>query len=366
MYDYEKLIAHVGLSPYLLFLVFCTSVQVWPAGLNNVGAMFLMATPEYHVKQHWFDQLAMSNCTELYQASQWNGSFPVHYAGLARSLEKGNITDSYDNCKLYTHTDNQLDEILVTAGRDLSCEELYNAVDEKSHQHGDHFNTTNGNEYWFGAHKSGMTSTTATDFKLVCDRAYLDTYIKSSYMVGFAVGAMVFGPLSDNKGRKWVMQVTSVGAFIADVAIVFSVNWIMFAVARFVAAACISGLYVAAFTYAMEILQPKYRSFTGVNIQTQFAVGYVMLGFMSLVPWFHDWRYFSAAITVVSFFGAVVSFYVPESPAWQFTKGQVDEALITCEDILERKTGETSFPQHVMQGGTSEFIIDRFRFDCYH
>merc|ERR1712147_194234 len=99
----------------------------------------------------------------------------------------------------------------------------------------------------------------------------------------------------------------------------------------------------------MEILQPKYRSFTGVNIQAQFAVGYVMLGFMSLVPWFHDWRYFSAAITVVSFLGAAAAFYVPESPAWQFTKGQVDDALITCEDILERKTGEASFPQHVMQ-----------------
>lgn len=358
MYDYEKLISHVGLSPYLIFLIFCTSVQIWPAGLNNMAPMFLMATPDHHVKQHWFEQLEQSNCTEQYQANQWNGSYPIHYAGLARKLDKGNVTDNYDNCKLYTHTDDQLESLLVTAGYNMqvkydSCDELYDAVDAQSHQFGDYSNTTNGDAYWYGVHKSGMTSTTATDFELVCDRANLATYIKSSYMVGFAVGAMVFGPLSDNKGRKWVMQITSVGAFIADVAIVFSVNWIMFAVARFVAATCISGLYVAAFTYAMEILQPKYRSFTGVNIQAQFAVGYVMLGFMSLVPWFHDWRYFSAAITVVSFLGAAAAFYVPESPAWQFTKGQVDDALITCEDILERKTGEASFPQHVIQEGTS-------------
>ena len=42
---------------------------------------------------------------------------------------------------------------------------------------------------------------------------------------------------------------------------------------------------------------------------------------------------------------------MPESPAWQFTKGQVDDALITCENILERKTGSTAFPQHILQDG---------------
>ena len=133
----------------------------------------------------------------------------------------------------------------------------------------------------------------------------------------------------------------------------FSVNYWMYAISRFIVAACISGLYVAAFTYAMEMVATKHRSFTGVNIQAQFAVGYVILGFLSLIPQLHDWRYFQAAITLFSFFAVAASFYVPESPSWQFTKGKVDDALITCENILERKTGDTSFPQHVLQDGES-------------
>ena len=133
----------------------------------------------------------------------------------------------------------------------------------------------------------------------------------------------------------------------------FPVNYWMYAISRFIVAACISGLYVAAFTYAMEMVATKHRSFTGVNIQAQFAVGYVILGFLSLIPQLHDWRYFQAAITLFSFFAVAASFYVPESPSWQFTKGKVDDALITCENILERKTGDTSFPQHVLQDGES-------------
>ena len=295
MYDYDKLISYVGLSPYLIFLIFCTSIQIWPAGLNNMGPMFLMATPEYHAKQEWFSLLESSNCTEQYEEKYQNTTHSIHFAGLVAG------DSNYDPCKLYNHDAQQLEAIKQAAAEGGSCQELFSRVDQLSHQFGSVNDTLEGEEFWFGVHKSGMTKTTATDFNLVCSSSTIATAVKSSYMAGFALGAMVFGPLSDNKGRKWVMQVTSVGAFLADVAVVFSVNIWMFGVARFIAATCISGLYVAAFTYAMEILQTKYRSFTGVNIQAQFAVGYMILGFMSLIPYFDDWRYFSAAITIFRF-----------------------------------------------------------------
>ena len=47
-----------------------------------------------------------------------------------------------------------------------------------------------------------MTKTVSTEFELVCDR---DFYIKLStslYYAGYAVGAIVFGNMSDLKGRK--------------------------------------------------------------------------------------------------------------------------------------------------------------------
>ena len=35
--------------------------------------------------------------------------------------------------------------------------------------------------------------------------------------------------------------------------------------------------------FSMELLNSKFRTFTGVNIQAQFAVGYVILGFLRAV-----------------------------------------------------------------------------------
>ena len=46
-----------------------------------------------------------------------------------------------------------------------------------------------------------MVKTTTTEFGIVCDKKDYNKYIKSSYMVGFAIGAMIFGNLADNKGK---------------------------------------------------------------------------------------------------------------------------------------------------------------------
>ena len=119
----------------------------------------------------------------------------------------------------------------------------------------------------------------------------------------------------------------------------------------------------------MEMLNSRYRSFTGVNIQMQFAVGYILLGALNAIPMLLYWRYFSAAICIFGAIAVICAFSMPgtvyivyvihschitysESPAWLFSKGRTDEALLICEDILERKTGSASFPQDILESGT--------------
>ena len=63
----------------------------------------------------------------------------------------------------------------------------------------------------------------------------------------------------------------------------FKVNMYMFTITRFFVAIFLNGLYVATFTYSMELMNSKFRTFTGVNIQAQFAVGYIILGFLRAV-----------------------------------------------------------------------------------
>ena len=61
----------------------------------------------------------------------------------------------------------------------------------------------------------------------------------------------------------------------------------------------------------MEMLNSRYRSFTGVNIQMQFAVGYIILGALNAIPILLNWRYFSAAICVFSAIAVVCAFSIP-------------------------------------------------------
>ena len=72
-----------------------------------MGPMFLQATPEHHVKQEWFTQLVQSNCTGQY-TTMWNTTKQIHYAGLAMTSDQL----AYDKCKLYAHTNQQLEEII--------------------------------------------------------------------------------------------------------------------------------------------------------------------------------------------------------------------------------------------------------------
>ena len=99
------------------------------------------------------------------------------------------------------------------------CSDAYAKIEQLA----EHENVTPATEWWYAPAKSGMIKTATTEFNLVCEQESYVALIKSSYMVGFALGAMIFGGLADNKGRKWVMQICSVGAFLFDVAIVFSV-----------------------------------------------------------------------------------------------------------------------------------------------
>ena len=98
------------------------------------------------------------------------------------------------------------------------CHDAYAKIEELA----EHKDVTAATQWWYAPAKSGMVKTATTEFNLVCEKESYVALIKSSYMVGFAIGAMVFGGLADNKGRKWVMQICSVGAFLFDVAIVFS------------------------------------------------------------------------------------------------------------------------------------------------
>ena len=140
----------------------------------------------------------------------------------------GNVTEilyDYERCSLYNTPSDSILKISNIINQTINPESLGSGCHDayaKIEALAEHEEVTAATEWWYAPAKSGMIKTATTEFNLVCEQESYVALIKSSYMVGFAIGAMVFGGLADNKGRKWVMQICSVGAFLFDVAIVFS------------------------------------------------------------------------------------------------------------------------------------------------
>ena len=162
----------------------------------------------------------------------FGGNTTITWSGLpvkSTNSTIGNVTETlydYERCSLYNTPNDSILQIsnLINAtinpqSPGSGCSDAYAKIEQLA----EHENVTPATEWWYAPAKSGMIKTATTEFNLVCEQESYVALIKSSYMVGFALGAMIFGGLADNKGRKWVMQICSVGAFLFDVAIVFSV-----------------------------------------------------------------------------------------------------------------------------------------------
>ncbi|KAF0313715.1 Solute carrier family 22 member 3 [Amphibalanus amphitrite] len=224
-------------------------------------------------------------------------------------------------------------------------------------------------------------------FGLVCEYEYLLTPIKSSYMVGVMLGALLGGMASDSmyeKGERVtlnsiLMKVTSeldltfsrsslrkillqngfryrkvnnrkllmerpfgrrpvilalLGTLLPlSLLVALSQTVMVFIVLRFLVAMAVVAEYTAIFVYCMEMVSGRWRIILGMLIQLPFSFGFMSLAGIGYA--LTDWQHLQVAISapIVVFF-----FYywaVPESPRWLLAAGKVDRATALIESIAE-------------------------------
>ncbi|XP_057313745.1 solute carrier family 22 member 4-like isoform X2 [Hydractinia symbiolongicarpus] len=175
-------------------------------------------------------------------------------------------------------------------------------------------------EWTFHYHKT----TLVTEFDLVCNRSSLNALAGSIVFIGWAIGIVISGYLSDNYGRKWTMFI---GFFVTTVLLFVSafVNqiWQLIAVRFFI------GLFFAApalNTYVMvvEIVGPNRRVMaTTMSHFCSVAAGIVLT---IKAKFINEWKTLTMACSVPYLIGMVAVFCVPESVRWLNLKGRTKEA----------------------------------------
>jgi MFS family permease len=162
----------------------------------------------------------------------------------------------------------------------------------------------------------------------------------SAYVAGAVAGALFFGRLTDQLGRKKLFSVT-VGVYAAATVLTgFSWDFWSFALFRFLTGAGIGGEYAAINSAIQEFVPARWRGFVDLAVNGSFWLG-AALGSLSAIvvldPSLFDpdtgWR---VAFIVGGLLACIVIYlrrFLPESPRWLLTHDQPEKAAEVIAEV---------------------------------
>src|SRR5262245_46008991 len=177
--------------------------------------------------------------------------------------------------------------------------------------------------------------------------------IASIYLVGEVFGALIFGRLSDQLGRKRLLIVTLLLYLFGTGAAAFvtgnHTGWLLFFYAtRFIAGMGIGGQYAAINSAIDEMMPSHYRGRVDIWINGTYWAGAIIGSFASLIflnAFAIDvgWRLAFLMGPVLALVVLVVARTLPESPRWLMMHGRMEEAERAIATIEEAavKNGQT-------------------------
>lgn len=162
----------------------------------------------------------------------------------------------------------------------------------------------------------------------------------SAYIGGAVLGALYFGRLADQLGRKRMFLVTLLVYLVATVMTAFTWNLYSFAFCRFLTGFGIGGEYAAINSAIDELIPARLRGRVDLAINGTFWIGAAMGAGLSiglLHPAFIDpelgWRLAFALGGVLALAILLVRRHLPESPRWLMMHGRFEEAEAVVRQI---------------------------------
>ena len=152
-----------------------------------------------------------------------------------------------------------------------------------------------------------------SDWDLICDRAWMGPTIMSMFMAGVMAGAIFLGSMADKLGRRKTLSLTFSSLLITNLAGAYATSYIVYAFLRFLCGFFQSGVILASFVLMNEMVGSSKRALIGVMTQMFFAIGIMLLSYVSF--YVRAWRTLTKYITIAGIpFALLNMFYVPESP----------------------------------------------------
>lgn len=165
--------------------------------------------------------------------------------------------------------------------------------------------------------------------------------IGTVYLIGAVIGALVFGRLTDQFGRKKLFMITLGVYLVATVATAFSPNYLFFAVFRFLTGTGIGGEYAAINSAVDELIPARARGWTDLVINSTWWLGTAIGAaatalLLNPLPVNLGWRLAFGLGAILGLGVLLIRHFVPESPRWLMMHGRFDEANKVV-DMIEKE-----------------------------
>ena len=171
----------------------------------------------------------------------------------------------------------------------------------------------------------------------------------SAYLLGAILGALLFGRLTDQLGRKRLFLVTLAVYLAATLLTACSVGFVSFSLCRALTGAGIGGEYAAINSAIDELLPARVRGRADLAINSTYWLGTalgagatIVLLDPRLLPHAIGWRLVFGLGALLGGAVVLVRRHVPESPRWLLMHGHVAEAesvVRAIEADVERSLG---------------------------
>ncbi|XP_060046610.1 solute carrier family 22 member 16 isoform X2 [Erinaceus europaeus] len=172
--------------------------------------------------------------------------------------------------------------------------------------------------------KSKWDNNVVTNWDLVCSQELLSKLIKSTFMLGIMLGAVIFGQLSDRVGRRFVLWPTSTGIFLFGVIAALSFDYYSFLMVRFLLALAVGGYHVVVFVYVMEIFGRKCRTWAAIFINSFFSLGTMIVALVGYLV--RTWWLYQLILSTLTVPFVIFCWMLPETPLWLLARGKYEEA----------------------------------------